>query len=119
MNNKDFANQLAEYLFKNNDYADHIKEIVPLFLADNNLQVINTRDTLTSFCVEDVVCHYKEYKNKLSSNLTIPDDLTIEQARWILSRADYNNSDHEYGLDWGEIEEAIDEWLEENYPNYI
>jgi len=119
MNNQEFANQIADYLFTDEDYNNHVKEVLPLFLSKHNLQIIDTRDTLVSFCVEDVILHYEEFKNNNPTNLIdFPDKLTIEQARWILARADYNNSKHEDGLDWDEIELAIDEWLEEGCPDY-
>lgn len=118
MNNKEFANQVADYLFTNSEYANHIKKVLPLFLADNHLQVIDTRDSLLSFCVEDVICHYDYYKKNLTSNQNIPKKLNISQARYILNEANYINTKHEYGLDWNDIELAIANWIEAKCPDY-
>ena len=117
MNNQEFADLIINYLEEGNCYLLP-QQFTEFFERHKPLKVIDTRDTLISFCIVDVMCHYENYKTTLSTKLTLPNKLTINQARWILARADYNNGKHDQGIDWYEIEYAIDQWLEEGCPDY-
>lgn len=97
-----------------------VKDIIN-FLRENNLQVINTKDQLLGFCSEDVSSYYiqklEHYQEEYGFN--IPETLTQKQAQDLLELADTLNSKHDLGFYWDDIDEAINQWLSENYDSKI
>lgn len=121
MNNKEFAEQLANYHFTINPIAaDQLKESISKFLQENNLQVINTKDQLLSFCSDDVVAWYLDsLEDYLKGYPNAPTKLTQEQSQHLLELANNLNSNHELGFCWDDIDEAIQQWLKENYDSKL
>jgi len=123
MTNEEFAKKLISKLCSRNyiSWQEGIQGEVTQFLQENNLQVINTKDQLLGYCVEDVIIYYfqelEHYQEKYGSN--IPSELTREQSQYLLELADRLNSKHELTFCWDDIDEAIEEWLGENYATSL
>lgn len=119
MTNEEFAKKLINRLYSKNyiSWQESIELEITEFLQENNLQVINTKDQLLGYCVENVIDYYSQdlehYQEKYG--VDIPSELTREQAQYLLELADRLNSNHDLGFCWDDIHEAIEEWLKENY----
>ena len=115
MTNKEFVNKLISRLYSKN-YISWQKEITE-FLQENNLQVINTKDQLLGYSVENVIDYYSEWREyyQVSYGRNIPLELTREQSQYLLDLANRLNSIHELAFCWDDIHQAIEQWLEETY----
>jgi hypothetical protein len=123
MNNNEFAINLKDHLLdcgwvsvEDEEEEDSIIDCIETYLNGDNLQVINTKQQLLGYCSDDVVIHYEnnveDYQSRYPS---APDELTVEQSHDLLEWADRLNSGHDLGFCCDDIDDAIEEWLEENY----
>jgi hypothetical protein len=118
MTNEEFIKALLSRLVIKNYINDQkgVQEEIAEFLQQNNLQVINTKDQLLDYYVENVIDYYDDwrncYQNKYGKN--IPLELTKEQGQYLLELANRLNS-RQALPDWDDIYEAIEQWLGETY----
>lgn len=121
MTNEEFAkgllqsiDEITNWSYPTTSYISRINK----YLTENNLQVINTKDQLLGYCSGDVASYYESnvehYKEKYP---TVPDKLTVKQSQDLLEWADRLNSKHDLGFCCDDIDEAIEEWLKENYAS--
>ena len=123
MNNNEFAINLKDHLLdcgwvsaEDEEEEDSIIDCIETYLNGDNLQVINTKQQLLGYCSDDVVIHYENHVEDYQSRYpSAPDKLTVEQSQDLLKWADRLNSRHDLGFCWDDIDDAIEEWLEENY----
>ena len=125
MTNEEFAINLKNHLLdygwvsaENKEEDNNIVDCIEEYLNGDSLQVISTKDRLLGYCSDDVAGWYKsnveEYQEKYP---TAPDKLTVEQSQDLLEWASNVNSKHDLGFCWDDIDDAIEEWLKENYDS--
>ena len=125
MNNNEFAINLKDHLLdcgwvsvEDEEEEDSIIDCIETYLNGDNLQVINTKQQLLGYCSKDVFIHYKNNVEDYQSRYPFaPDELTVEQSQDLLKWADRLKSGHDLGFCWNDIDDAIEEWLKENYAS--
>lgn len=118
MTNEEFAEQLDKYLSSKNYYLAAVNGILSDFILDyfkeNSLLVINPKQQLLGFSIENVISKYEDYYNNLTPDTyNLPLHLTTKQAEYILELADRINSNHDCGFTSEDIEEAIEQWAKD------
>ena len=114
MTNKEFAEQLARSYHPLNDIGfDRLREIINNFLLKNHLQVINIKNQLLGYSVENVHTWYNESSEYKEKYTNAPSELTEKQAQYLLNLADRLNAKHDYEFSWEDIDAAINQWLSE------
>lgn len=124
MTNEEFAMNLKNHLIdwgwiSVEDYIEHgnIIDCIEEYLNKNSLQVINIKNQLLGYSVENVHTWYNEssYKEKYPN---APSELTEKQAQYLLNLADILNANHDYGFSWEDIDAAINQWLSKGCVEY-
>lgn len=114
MTNEEFAEQLAKSFFSLNDIGfNKLRKTIDNFLLKNHLQVINTKNQLLGYSVENVHTWYNESSEYKEKYPNAPSELTEKQAQYLLNLADRLNADHDYEFSWEDIDAAINQWLSE------
>lgn len=114
MTNEEFAEQLARSYHPLNDIGfDRLRKTIDNFLLKNYLQVINTKDQLLGYSVENVHTWYNESSEYKEKYTNAPSELTEKQAQYLLNLADRLNAKHDYEFSWEDIDAAINQWLSE------
>ena len=121
MTNEKFAegvlksiDEITDWSYPTTFYISRINK----YLTENNLQVINTKNQLLGYCTLDVEGWYASNLEDYQKKYPIaPSKLTVDQSQNLLEWASNLNSKHDLGFCWDDIDEAIEEWLKENYAS--